>query len=492
MKKSSCMGKALVCLFAAKALLPFVFLYSAVNIHASASQDTSLAPEKQSIPIPSEDFESRLREWKRKAEQGDVEAMHQVYLRYAIAGFQSEAFEWGKRYLSALTEQAQKGDVRSILKLAELYLTGNDIVPRNKETAVYWFGKAADAGNPSGAYVAARLLEEDKEHPNPEQVSEYDRKAFSLYKTKLEEDGTKAADAAYWLGYMYLKGQSVSPDANEALRLLKQADESDLATATNLLAVIFTQGSEGITADPHLAFYYNKRLADNHNSPKGCYLTAISYLRGQGVTADPTLAEEYMQKAAKGHFPQALLYLASEHMRKQEYKEAYILYLQAASLGQADALTQIGKMLIAGQGIEKNEDKGAECLEQAANQFGDAIASFELARLRESQGKQDQADSWYFFASERGHPSAMARRGLLHLLPSSGYVWNPVRSYLWWRLGRDRGDETCARYFNILLWGGVPLTVLVLFGIPSFIVARIQKKRLKEEAARHEQNELDR
>lgn len=486
MKKSSRAGKRSWHQSMTRTLFPFVLLCGALNISALAKQDTPAPAQEQSEPSPTEDFESRLREWIDKAEQGDTEALHQVYLRYAIAGYQSEAFHWGKRYLSALTEQAQKGDVRSILKLAELYLTGNDIAPRNKETAVYWFGKAADAGNPSGAYIAARLLEEDKEHPNPEQVAEYDSKAFALYKEKLNTSGKEAAEAAYNLGYMYLKGQGVSPDTNEALRLLKQADESDNAPATNLLAVLYAQGTEGISPEPFLAFQYYRRLADLHNSPKGCYMTAVSYLRGQGVTADPTLAVEYMQKAAKGHFPPALLYLASEHMQKQEYKEAYLLYLQAASLGQADALTQIGKMLIAGQGIEKNEEKGTECLEQAANQFGDAVASYELARLREAQGKQDQADSWYFFASERGHPAAMARRGLLHILPSSTYVWNPVRSYLWWRIGRDRGDETCARYLNILLWVGVPVAVLILFGIPSLIIARIQRKRLKEEAAQSE------
>lgn len=472
-----------------KRFLPFFFLCCALNVYAFANQDSTVQTEAQSEPSPAEDFESRLSEWKGKAERGDTEAMRQVYLRYAITGFQSEAFDWGKRYLSALTEQAQKGDERSIIKLAELYLTGNDITPRNKETAVYWFAKASDIGNPSGAYIAARLLEEDKEHPCSERVAEYDKKAFSLYKGKLESGGKETAEAAYWLGYMYLKGQGIQPDANEAVRLLKQADESNIAAATNLLAVIYAQGSDGISADPHLAFHYYKRLADKHRSPKGAYMTAVSYLRGQGVTADPNAAEEYMQKAVQGHFPQALLYMAAAHMRKQEYKGAYTLYLQAASLGQADALTQIGKMLINGQGIEKNEEKGAECLEQAANQFGDAVASFELARLREAQGKQDQADSWYFFASERGHPGAMARRGMLHILPSSGYVWNPVRTYLWWRLGRDRGDETCALYFNIFLWIGIPISLFILFGIPSIIVARIQRKRIKEEAGASKENE---
>ncbi|MCD7799581.1 MAG: sel1 repeat family protein [Akkermansiaceae bacterium] len=470
--------------------MPFCRLISlllpALSVLPAAEEEMPAAPSapeaRPTEPSAQSDLETRLADWKTRAEQGDADAARQVALRYQFAGRLAEAFDWSKRSLGLLTEQAQGGGEPAILKLAVLHLQGDGLaVPRNPETAVYWFAKAAEAGNPTGAYMAARLLESDKEHPQPDKAAEYDKKAFTAYKQKMEAGGDGAGEAAYWLGFMYLKGQGVEADPGQALRCLKHADEAGVRAAAEQLAFVYSRGGDGIAPDPEKNFYYRKRLADRWNIPEDLYLTATCYLNGVGVAADPEAGAVYMKKSADAAFLPALITIAAQHMRKGEYAEAYALYKRAASLGHGESLTQIGKMLIAGQGTAKDEEKGAACLEQAANRFGDPVASYELARLFESQGRQEQSDSWYFVASERGHPGAMARRGMLHLIPGSGYAWNPVRSYLWWRAGRDGGDEACARNLNLLLWLGIPLALLLLFGLPCLLTARIQRRNAKKE-----------
>ena len=442
------------------------------------------AGDRVTAPEEGAKLEESLADLKEDAERGNAHAAQQVYLRYAAAGKLAEAKAWGRRYMDLLSAKAKAGDIPSALKLAQIHIQGSEFTPPDRKAARHWLRKAADGGNARGAYLLALLTEEDKSDPDASQ------KAAGLYARALQayrRDASAApsdnGESCYWIGYMTLHGQGTKPAPGEAVSWLQKADAAGFPAASAQLAKIYAEGI-GVPADAARAFHYRKRMADTWHAPEMMYQVAIQYGRGEGTTADASHAGVYMQRAADAGYPPALLARAAAAMKRGDEgnAQALALYERAASLGNVAALTQVGDMYLHGIGTERNEAKGLALLRFAADQHGDAMAAYKLARHEEGLGNRREADAWYFAASDRGHPAAMARRGLLHLLPSSGYAWNPLRSYHWWRIGKERGDEVSARYLGWLLWAGLPLTALIIFVLPLTLLAKLHRDSLNREA----------
>ena len=74
----------------------------------------------------------------------------------------------------------------------------------------------------------------------------------------------------------------------------------------------------------------------------------------------------------------------------------------------------------------------------------------------------------------------MARRGLLHLDPSSPVVWNPTATYHWWKIGADAGDATCTLYLRLYLYLFTPLLLILIFGLPLYFVHNLAKRRKEQ------------
>ncbi len=466
-------------LFAAFLCLTGAWAQETATVRPAANDEASPTAEKDAK------LEESLAALKNEADGGDAHAAQQVYLRYAAAGKPAEAKAWGMRYMELLKANAGHGDVPSALKLAQIHIQGSEFTPPDRQAARHWLRRAADAGNARAAYLLALLLEEAPDEPGAhEQASALYARALEAYRRDAAAAPDDKGESFYWIGYMTLRGQGTKSAPAEAISWLKKADEAGFPAASAQLARIYAEGI-GVPADSAQAFRYRKRMADAWHSPEMMYRVAVQYARGEGVQADVSQAGAYMQRAADAGYPPALLARAAAAMEEGDGggAQALALYERAASLGNVPALVQAGKMYLAGTGTPRQEDKGLALLRFAADQHGDAVAAYELARFEEARGNRREADAWYFAASDRGHPAAMARRGLLHLLPNSGYAWNPLRSYHWWRIGKERGDAASARYLNWLLWGGLPLTALVIFVLPLALLAKLHRDSLKREAA---------
>lgn len=452
-------------------LLPLLF-----GANALAAQNAPEAP----APTDRAKLEESLAPRKREAEQGDERAAQQVYLRYAAAGRTEEAKTWWGKYTALLENKARQGNVHALLTLASISIQGSVFSPPDRDLARHWLRKASDAGSATGAYVLAELLATDKNDPDAaKRAAPYYEKALKSYRRMVEKGETAGGAAYFWIGSMTLFGQGTTADPQQAIAWLEKARDAGYDAAAARLAQIYAPG--GACPDPEKAFGYFKYLADEKKSPVMMYLTAVQYNRGEGVKADERQAAAYMQKAADAGYPPALLALAGEAMKKGDAERALPLYERAASLGNVAALTQTGLMYLHGEGAPRNEEKGLTLLRLASDQRGDAPAAYELARHSEAKGDSAQADAWYYTASDRGHPAAMARRGLLHLIPGSGYAWNPLRSFHWWKIGKERGDATSASYLAWLLWAGLPLTAIVLFVLPLSLIAKLHRDSLKRE-----------
>lgn len=440
--------------------------------------------ERAATPDDAAKLEESLADLKEDAGRGNAHAAQQVYLRYAAAGKTAEAKAWGRRYMDLLTTKAKEGDIPSALKLAQIHIQGSEFTPPDRKAARHWLRKAADGGNARSTYLLALLVEEDKSDPEAAQkAADLYARALQAYRRDASAAPSDNGESFYWIGFMTLHGLGTKPAPGEAVSWLQKADEAGFPAASAQLAKIYSEGI-GVPADAARAFHYRKRMADTWHAPEMMYQVAVQYGRGEGTTADASQAGIYMQRAADAGYPPALLARAAAAMKRGDEgsAQALALYERAASLGNVAALTQAGDMYLHGIGTERNEEKGLALLHFAADQHGDAVAAYKLARHEEGLGNRREADAWYFAASDRGHPAAMARRGLLHLLPNSGYAWNPLRSYHWWRIGKERGDEVSARYLGWLLWAGLPLSALVIFVLPLSLLAKLHRDSLRREA----------
>ena len=116
-------------------------------------------------------------------------------------------------------------------------------------------------------------------------------------------------------------------------------------------------------------------------------------------------------------------------------------------------------MLIFGLGIEADPAEGLKILQYAGTMLESPLAPYELGRYYDSVDESALADEYYITASTRGLPAAMARRGLLHLIPGSSLSWNPTATYL---------------------FGFIPLLLILIFGLPLYFVHHLVKKRQAE------------
>lgn len=459
-------------------VLFFLFLLGASILPAQNAPEAPAPPDEAKL-------EESLAPRKREAEQGDAHAAQQVYLRYAAAGRMEEAKRWWNKFTSILEGKAREGDVNAQLTLAAIALQGSTFSPPDQAIARHWLRKAADADSATGAYLLAGLTEKDKDDPDAaRKAASWYEKALNLYRRMVENGETQNGAAYFWIGTMTLEGQGTPADPQRAIAWLHKAHDAGYAAASARLAQIYAPG--GACPDPQQAFRYFRYLADEEHSPAMMYLTALQYGRGDGVEADAQQAAAYMQRAADAGYPPALLAQAATALKEGDARRALPLYERAASLGNVTALTQTGLMYLRGTGTPRDEEKGLALLRFASDQHGDAIAAYELARYYEDRGDSTQADGWYFTASDRGVPAAMARRGLLHLVPGSGYAWNPIRSYHWWRIGKERGDAASATYLAWLLWAGLPLAAVVLFVLPLSLIAKLHRDSLRREREEEE------
>ncbi len=416
------------------------------------------------------ELEGTLHELKTAAEAGDVAATRQVYLRYAARGLMEQAQAWAARYLNHVEKQAEGGDTRAMLILGTNYLTGKDFTQRDTAQAVTWLLRAADAGEPSAAYIVADVYAQQGDTDMSKQAYE---RAWNAYR-KLAEEQPENSNILYWLGYMQQNGQGTEANAAAGIALLEKAADMGNPWAYAQLFKTYAQGI-GTPVDETRAIHYAQKQADTGKDGLMAYATALAYLNGQGVSKDEALGKKYLDMAVAANIPDAI-FLKGRHLQQEgKPAEALALYTQAASMSQEDALVEAALMLLYGEGVEKDEARGLSYLQTANHRLSSPRALYELARYYESIGEQALADDWYISASDAGVLEAMARRGLLHLNPFSDVSWNPTAAYQWWKLGKDKGDETCSLYINLFLYAFCPLMLLLVFGLPLLLVRRLSK-----------------
>ncbi|MDX8490273.1 caspase family protein [Mesorhizobium sp. VK22B] len=212
----------------------------------------------------------------------------------------------------AIQEAADKGHVRAVFELGYLNATGTGM-PANRKQANTFYEAASDKGDPYGMTSWGRAL---------------------------------------------FNGYGVERDTGKGLDLLLKAAAMGHTYAMNDLAAIFTEGRNGVPADPARAVAFLKAGVERQDM-YSMNLLGRNYLAGTGIEKDP--------------------------------KQAQSLFQKSMDLGQPYAPGSLARMYRDGVGVPQDLAEAQRLFELATDR-GDQSAAYDRAAMEMQRGdKADQA-----------------------------------------------------------------------------------------------------
>lgn len=110
----------------------------------------------------------------RAAEGGNAEAVEKLIEIHENLGNAQELEKWNSALSKMQLEAAQAGNALAMLAVAEKFMSGKKGLPRRPAQAVFWYKKAADAGNREAMEKLAKMYARGRFLPkNPEKAQEY-------------------------------------------------------------------------------------------------------------------------------------------------------------------------------------------------------------------------------------------------------------------------------------------------------------------------------
>lgn len=284
--------------------------------------------------------------------------------------------------IDRVDSQPRSDAVHRELQFAGDYMAGRG-VPKNVETAAYWYRKAADQGDPG---------------------------------------------AQNQLGYLYLTGLGVQADEVQAFKWFARAAGSGFEPAKLNVAVMYMHG-QGVARDPALAFQMLQDLAAKRNPIAEDYL-GIAYYTGTGVKIDHSLGEKWFDRAARQHDPEGefdmgvLDSFAPGH--PQDFVRAAAYFRSSAEGGYVNAMHLLGLLLVMHPELPRTPDEVEKLIVTAA-QSGFWRSSLLLGIMaRDGTGRPaDEAEAYRWFLIAAGQGGQEAQKMLVNDLAACRAALDP-------------------------------------------------------------------
>ena len=257
-----------------------------------------------------------------------------------------------------------------------MYSEGSDVVPQNNETALQYFKKAADMGNPVGqsglgmAYLYGRGVP-----VNYELALKYFQKAA--------EQGW--VDGQLQLGSMYYNGIGVKRDYKQALKYFNLASQGGHILAFYNLAQMHATGT-GVMRSCHTAVELFKNVCERGRWSERLMTAYNSYKDGDSNSA----VVQYLLLAEQGYEvaqSNAAFILdqkeASIVGENETYPRALLHWNRAASQGYTVARIKLGDYHFYGFGTDVDYETAFIHYRLASEQQHSAQAMFNLGYMHE-------------------------------------------------------------------------------------------------------------
>lgn len=282
-----------------------------------------------------------------------------------------------------------------------------------------WYRRAADAGNEEAKELLADVL----------------RGGSGMRKgtpAKASADGGGAeAEALYAEGCRYRDGKGVAKNTAKAVERFRAAAGKGHAGAQAEMGVRYEDG-DGVPRDlRQAAEWYRKAAAQGHNGAKW-RLAFVEDMLGGGTGPDGATAEEL--------HAEAFCYLNGNGIPRNDAKGAACLQ-KAAEKGLAKAQYALGVLYREGRGVPRDLARSAEWTRKAAIQgHVDAQMNLAVACSRGDGVPRDeaQAASWFRKAAEQGSAEGQYAYGA-RLYDGKGVRQNQPEAVQWFRKAAAQG-----------------------------------------------------
>ena len=390
---------------------------------------------------------------KMAADRGDEEARESCQRLEAAFNGETISFEDAK-------SDAESGEPGAQKILADYYAAGYK-TPRDLVKALYWMKKAAASGDPRFAEQAQDFVD------NFSDIEEVIRKANAgdpFAQAQLAENYIEISQN--YPDYDQAKGQ------HEAFELAEKSAAKNDPLGLFALGMCYENGyGTEVDLDKAYAFYQQSAQLGN---PRGELSLSQAYMMGRGTDYDVEAAMEWFHKAedhgnpeaekVRELYPQLMLMMAMDMLGKGEKsgRPDPVLgakYMQhAAEFGNAAAQHFLGVMLVNGNKIEQDFEKGIEWIRKAKEngneQAAESLAKYDRPEVyhiaaNKEFAKKDKADKEKIFrllkhAAECGYAPAMGNYGYFLVLGLGGELdYNAGMS--WLKKAADQGDENARK-----------------------------------------------
>lgn len=417
--------------------------------------------------------------WVRQsADRGFVAAQYLLATRYSIGEVveqdDHQALKW---YLKA----ADQGHPKAIYKLGKFYSTTHE------RAAGALVQAAAVAGVPQAQFdVASNIIAANAQPESAEQ-------AF-LWCEQAAEQGLASAQCA--LADRYVRGDGVAQDIDQAYVWYRKAARQYHVPAQVAMAQLDVsgQGRHGAKRSRGNSGSTERRrnaqrwvLAGESGDASVKYQLGVMFQNGWGVAQDQVQCRRWFEAAATLGYTPAQFELGQQLEFELNYQEAAVWYELAAKQMNHDACAALGRLLLLGLGISKDDFTGlawtikaaeagqakalamlsqmaliepqriaTACLFRTA-ESGDPEAQFAMGHYFEFANKPERnvqrALHWYRLAAEQGHVRAQCALGLVY----SAYSELPkdmVKAREWFLLAADQNDPKALWNLAVMLMAG--------------------------------------
>ena len=331
----------------------------------------------------------------------------------------------------------------------------------NPALAVYWYRKAATAGNAQAQYNLAVCLEHGWG------CSRSQIAAFSWYKKAAEQNLIPAVIRYARMLYSgtpdeqagKIKVPGIQAEPGKALTLLRSKNDSP--EICHALAVLLLKDSKNLKSNAFEIRSSLEKAAASPNPQTETFLYLASVLQnGIGGTPDQKRAADLLETAAQRKHPAAMVRYGKllEHGfgRKPDPAQAIELYRQAAEKDNPEGMFALAEHLKSGFYISADLTQAFKLFKASAEKGYPPAFAATGDCFRYGYGvlpSPEKAFDWYMRGARSGEPGAQFRAGECYRL-GIGIPEDPAGAVYWYRKSAENGNTEALRQVAIAFLTG--------------------------------------
>lgn len=268
-------------------------------------------------------------------------------------------FIWGRELIALYyKEEADKGNIDSMIILANLLYNGIGEIDSNKKEASKYYKNAADKGNDDAMHKYANML---------------------------------------------YTGDGIDIDKKEALKYYKNAADKENIYAMINYALILLYGDDDIKNKDEATNYLKNATNKGNSDARYIYENMLNnwdkYEEGINY---------YKQSILKGN-TNAMFNYAYILKNELNYQKAASYYKNAADKGNVYAMVSFADMLYKGEGIQIDEKEAAHYYQMSADKGNDEAINKYAFMLYAIEGSKSKAASYYKKLADKGNIDAILK-----------------------------------------------------------------------------------